>query len=280
MASFSSNLLLSLLSTGESNANGFVNWGESANSNYEFLEDAVTEISAITVTTANVTLSAEQFRSAYLKFSGALTGNRNIIVAARKGWWFVYNGCSGNFTLTIKVSGQTGVVIPQGEYMIVFCDTTDVRELLGNVYRRSNAVGTVSEASGVPTGAIIEKGSGVLKEWTKYADGTFIYCQQRVDLNFVSAGRCQGTANWEDELGELPDTGYTVVATLVPLDATDPPNTVAANCAPAVGELLSPVVGNKTTTTCDVALFRILGGTDFTFGNFVNADVVVTGRWF
>jgi hypothetical protein len=37
-----------------------------------------------------------------------------------------------------------------------------------------NIVGTVSQSSGVPTGAIIERGSNANGEFVKYADGTLI----------------------------------------------------------------------------------------------------------
>jgi len=41
-------------------------------------------------------------------------------------------------------------------------------------YKKSNILGTVSESSGVPTGAIIESGSNANGEFVKYADGTMI----------------------------------------------------------------------------------------------------------
>jgi len=41
-------------------------------------------------------------------------------------------------------------------------------------YKKSNILGTVSESSGVPTGAIIESGSNANGEFVKYADGTLI----------------------------------------------------------------------------------------------------------
>lgn len=41
-------------------------------------------------------------------------------------------------------------------------------------YDRSNVLGTVSQASGVPTGAIVERGSNANGEYVKYADGTLI----------------------------------------------------------------------------------------------------------
>ena len=41
-----------------------------------------------------------------------------------------------------------------------------------NIYHTGNILGTVSQSSGVPTGAIIERGSNANGEYTKYADGT------------------------------------------------------------------------------------------------------------
>jgi len=42
------------------------------------------------------------------------------------------------------------------------------------VFKQSNILGTVSESGGVPTGAIIERGSNANGEFIKYADGTMI----------------------------------------------------------------------------------------------------------
>lgn len=136
MATISDALKLALLAFGESAAAGFADWGAAANSNFSFLEDALVEQSSITVTGANVTLSDEQFRSVLLKFNGALTGNHNIIVPARKGFWFVRNNTSGNFTLNVKVSGQPGIVVAQKGIDILYCDGTDVLSVLvGSTHR-------------------------------------------------------------------------------------------------------------------------------------------------
>ena len=48
-------------------------------------------------------------------------------------------------------------------------------------YKKSNILGTVSESGGVPTGAIIERGSNANGEFVKYADGTLV-CFIRVNL--------------------------------------------------------------------------------------------------
>jgi hypothetical protein len=46
------------------------------------------------------------------------------------------------------------------------------------IYARSNILGTVSQSGGVPTGAVIERGSNVNGRFVKYADGTLICMQE------------------------------------------------------------------------------------------------------
>ena len=80
---------------------------------------------SITVTTADVTLSAAQARARYLKTTGTLTGNRSLIVP-NNGDWYVYNGNGGAYTLTVKTSAGTGIVVKQGERAHVYADGTNV----------------------------------------------------------------------------------------------------------------------------------------------------------
>ena len=48
----------------------------------------------------------------------------------------------------------------------------------GDLYSRGGILGTVSQSGGVPTGAIIERGSNANGEYVKFADGTMI-CTNR-----------------------------------------------------------------------------------------------------
>ena len=50
------------------------------------------------------------------------------------------------------------------------------------IYNSGNILGTVSQSGGVPTGAIIERGSNVNGEYVRYADGTMI-CKYLGDTN-------------------------------------------------------------------------------------------------
>ena len=49
------------------------------------------------------------------------------------------------------------------------------------VFKQANILGTVSQSGGVPTGAIIERGSNANGEFVKYADGTMICTLSRFD---------------------------------------------------------------------------------------------------
>lgn len=52
------------------------------------------------------------------------------------------------------------------------------------VYHQGSILGTVSQSSGVPTGAVIERGSNANGEYVRFADGTQICC---VDSTFSTA---------------------------------------------------------------------------------------------
>lgn len=71
-------------------------------------------------------LTQNEQRRASIEFTGVLTGNRIIEVDATPWPWIVYNNTTGAFTLTMRVTGQVGVVVPQGRRMVLYCDGVDV----------------------------------------------------------------------------------------------------------------------------------------------------------
>ena len=103
---------------------------------------------SVSVTTADVTLSAAQYQVRVIQVSGALTGNRNLILPANAGWgWWIYNAGSGAFTLTAKTAAGTGVVVPQGGTSYVWCDGTNIRA--GHLALISPRIGTsILDANG------------------------------------------------------------------------------------------------------------------------------------
>jgi hypothetical protein len=62
-------------------------------------------------------------------------------------------------------------------------------------FRRGNILGTVSQSGGVPTGAVIERGSNANGTYLKYADGTMIqYTVSRALGNMSASGNIFKTA--------------------------------------------------------------------------------------
>jgi hypothetical protein len=76
--------------------------------------------------TGNYTLAGSELNRIVYKFTGTLTGNRNIIVPATVQQYWVDNSTTGSYTLTVKTSGGTGVVVNQNARGIYYCDGTDV----------------------------------------------------------------------------------------------------------------------------------------------------------
>jgi hypothetical protein len=81
---------------------------------------------AITVTTADVTVT--QLQSAYpvLIISGALTAARSLIMPAIVGEWIVQNNTTGAFNLTVKTASGTGVVATQSQSTFLYGDGTNI----------------------------------------------------------------------------------------------------------------------------------------------------------
>jgi hypothetical protein len=77
-----------------------------------------------TLTTANG--ATDEARNMVIAFTGTLTAQRDIIVPTSSKIYFVRNATSGGFGLNVKTSAGTGVVVPNGTAMLVYCNGTNV----------------------------------------------------------------------------------------------------------------------------------------------------------
>lgn len=92
------------------------------------------------------------------------------------GWW---NGATSAFgrgfvAAADSAAGRTALELGSAA-------TRNALGTTGDLYSRDSILGTVSQSAGIPTGAIIERGSNANGEYTKFADGTLI-CTTTVDL--------------------------------------------------------------------------------------------------
>ncbi|MBV5309050.1 hypothetical protein [Chromatium okenii] len=76
--------------------------------------------------TGNYTLTGTELNRIAYRFTGALTGNRTIIVPATVQQYWVDNQTTGSYTFTVKTSSGTGIVLATNERAILYSDGTNV----------------------------------------------------------------------------------------------------------------------------------------------------------
>jgi hypothetical protein len=127
MASTYSDLKFELIGTGEQAGT----WGATTNTNLgTAIEQAIAGKADITFSSTTETLTltntnaAQDARAIYLNLGGTPGGAATLEVPAIEKPYIVKNGTGE--TVTIKVSGQTGVAIPNGKTVFVYNNGTDV----------------------------------------------------------------------------------------------------------------------------------------------------------
>lgn len=129
MSTYSTNLALELITTGDQAGS----WGSTTNTNLgTLIEQAISgytiqAISDVADTTLTMTPGASATaRNIYIELTGALTASRNLVVPSNKKLYFIFNNTTGGFAVTVKVTGQTGVSVPNGTKTILVSNGTDI----------------------------------------------------------------------------------------------------------------------------------------------------------
>jgi hypothetical protein len=142
MASTYSNLKIQLMATGENSGT----WGNVTNDNLGVaIEQALVETATVTFASANQTLTltntnaAQDARALRLNLTGTTAGARDLIVPAIQKPYIINNGTAD--TITVKVSGQTGVAVPAGRSYLLYNNGTDVVNALEGISVTSGGTG-------------------------------------------------------------------------------------------------------------------------------------------
>jgi hypothetical protein len=136
MASTYSQYKIQLMGTGDEAGN----WGNITNNNfgsdtpgtYRGFEQAIGGRADVTMSSTTITLSltdssdSQNARALYLNLTGTPGGAADLVVPALQKSYLVKNGTTGGYAVTIKVTGQTGVSIPNGKTVWVYNNGTDV----------------------------------------------------------------------------------------------------------------------------------------------------------
>jgi hypothetical protein len=129
MASTWSNLKFELIGTGDQSGT----WGATTNDNLGIaIEQAIGGKADVTMSSTTITLTLtdttalQNARALYLNLTGTPGGAATLNVPAVQKAYIVYNNTTGGFAVTVKVSGQTGVSVPNGKTMVLYDNGTDV----------------------------------------------------------------------------------------------------------------------------------------------------------
>ena len=136
-SSFSSNLKLELMATGEKAGT----WGTVTNTNLQQLEQAASGYESIDVAASDVALAVSNGavsngKNLYLKLTGTLAANRTVTLPDSVERVIIIEDAtartSNNYTLTFKTVSGTGVAIPVGSKSLLYSDGTNVNKGLIN----------------------------------------------------------------------------------------------------------------------------------------------------
>lgn len=125
MTTYSDNLAISLIATGDQSGT----WGATTNNNLgTLIEQAISGYVEYACTGGSDTITIPDgltgiARNMYLELTG--TGGGNLIVPTNRKLYFVYNNTASG-AVTVKVSGQTGVSVANGNRMVLVSNGTDI----------------------------------------------------------------------------------------------------------------------------------------------------------
>lgn len=115
-------------------------------------------ISNTATLTASNTNAAQNFRAFCLNITATLSAAGTVVVPAIQKPYLVLNNSVGGYAVTVKVSGQTGVAIPNGKGCLVYNDGTDVGAAITHLTSLTLATPLLPASGGT---GITSLGSGV-----------------------------------------------------------------------------------------------------------------------
>ena len=128
-------------------------WGQTVKNGITSLEEAaIAGTASVVLVDADYVMTiangaADVARNAVVRFTGALTAQRNIIVPSSSKTYIIRNNTTGGFGLNIKTAAGTGVVVPAGQAMLVYCDGVNVMQAIDAIGAGKFADGSLAAPS-------------------------------------------------------------------------------------------------------------------------------------
>jgi trimeric autotransporter adhesin len=289
MASTYSDYKFELIGTGEQAGT----WGNTTNTNIgTAIEQAIggkaditmaTTSEALTLTDTNALQDARAF---YLNLTGTPGGAATLEVPAIEKPYVVKNATTGGYAVTVKVAGQTGVSVPNGQTKFLYNNGTDVTDVVptftgqGLTQTSNTSLGKDSlslTASGADNTGI---GNEALQAVTSGYSNTAVGKQAGADLTTGNRNTAVGWAAMAFATTGIYNVGIGAFA-LVDLSTGEYNTVVGGAAGGATSGSYNTAIGNQartgTTGSNNTALGQRAGnsGSPFTIGT--NSNRVVVG---
>ena len=205
-------------------------WGVTERGNQDKLDDVLGGYLAKSVAgSSNVTLTRSEYDHRTIELTGTLTGNIDVIMPGVQRIWHIENATSGAFTITLKVSGQSGFTLVQGKKYVVRGDGTDVEIELSDE--------TVAITGG-GTGAVTAAAARTALAVPGLADANTFTADQIIKSTDDGAGVGPRLTLWRDSSSPAPDDSLGLIRWHGENDNDD-----AINYAQLQGEIITEGVG-------------------------------------
>lgn len=289
MSTYSTNLKVQLIGTGEENNN----WGAVTNNAFSnVFEQAIVGYATVNFSTdANTTLtltdgnSSQTARNLYLNLtsSGSLSATRDLILpnnqagtAPIQKLYIVKNATTGGRSILVKTASGNGVTIPNGATMLVYSNGTDVVDVITNItsLTLTNALPVASGGTGVTTstgsGSVVLSTSGTLTTPRLAGSSTGYSTFASSNASATNYTITFPAENMTTGFRNIPNTGtktssYTLavgdVGKYVQVGASG--SIVVPNSTFADGDVVSVINTNSTsiTITCNTTTANLSGST-------------------
>ena len=199
-SSYSTDLKFELQVTGENPGT----WGDKTNNNFNVVQQAIAGYEEVNVASGDVTLvmsnaAVSNARNMSIKFTGTLAANRTVNMPASIEKFFnIIDGTDhAGYTLTFKVTSQTGFLLCEGNHYVCHSNGTDIIKDQETRYWR-----VVNAAETVQAGAqLLVDTSGGARTITLPAspaagdEVTFLDSENTFDTNNLTVGRNSSNIN-------------------------------------------------------------------------------------
>lgn len=159
VSTFTPNRQLELMATGDKTDL----WGAELNTAvFTLVDQCLGSTLVIPVAAAPVSLTTTQTQNLILSFTGILTANVTVTLPAIGGFFFMKNGTTGNFTLTIaSIGAGTSQILPRGYGSMLMSDGTNISNLVQPVGTFTDiAAAATVDLGTIPNGLANITGSG------------------------------------------------------------------------------------------------------------------------